>query len=189
MEGADATKHREDAVPRQTPVFLEVLSVISSYELTTQINVGSSIFPRDSTSTSHNLGAAGTYSDMPTISYTPISGERYMKALIRPIPPQAVFALIEAGNPADFALTVATRAINGPYNGSSSISRVRQADPKFRTVIEALRRLQSAGAFGASGNSPRRLSSGHATCSTSGRRTTTPCSAWSRRASREGCAE
>jgi hypothetical protein len=130
-----------------TPVFLDVSSVISSYELASQVSLTSNIFPSASDSNNRTLGATGTYTDRPTISYTPITGERYMNGLIRPIPPQAIFAMIESGPPADLVLRVTVRAINGLYNFSTSQTRARAADPTFNMVIDAIRRIQQDGAL------------------------------------------
>jgi len=130
-----------------TPVFLDVSSVISSYELASQVNFTSNIFPRASTSNNQAFGATGTYTDKPTVSYTPITGERYMNGLIRPIPPQAIFAMIESGHPANLVLRVTSRAINGVYNYSASQTRSRAADPTFQMVIDAIRGIQQEGAL------------------------------------------
>ena len=130
-----------------TPVFLDVSSVISSYELASQVNLATNVFPGASAGNNQTLGATGTYTDKPTISYTPITGERYMNSLIRPIPPQAIFAMIESGHPADLVLRVTVRAINGVYNYSASQSRARTADPTFEKAIGAIRRIQQEGAL------------------------------------------
>ena len=130
-----------------TPVFLDVSSVISSYELASQISLASNIFPGNSANNNRSLGATGTYTDKPTISYTPTTGERYMNGLIRPIPPQAIFAMIESGHPADLVLRVTARAINGVYNYSASQTRARAADPTFQKVVDAIRRIQQEGAL------------------------------------------
>jgi hypothetical protein len=130
-----------------TPVFLDVSSVISSYELASQVNLAMSVFPNTSAGNNQTLGATGTYTDRPTISYTPITGERYMNSLIRPLSPQAIFAMIEAGHPADFLLRVTARAINGVYNYSVSQTRARPADPAFHRVTDAIRHIQQEGAL------------------------------------------
>lgn len=130
-----------------TPVFLDVSSVISSYELASQITLGVNNFPNAPDSSSRSLGATGMYTDRPTISYTPITGERYMNALVRPIPPQAIFAMIETGHPADLVLRVTVRAINGRYNSSVRQSKARVADLSFGIVVDAIRRLQQEGAL------------------------------------------
>jgi hypothetical protein len=130
-----------------TPVFLEVSSVISSYELASQVNLASNVFPNASAGNNQTLGATGTYTDKPTISYTPITGERYLNGLLRPIPPQAIFAMIESGHPADYILRVTVRAINGINNYSAAQPRSRTADPAFQKVIDAFRRIQQVGAL------------------------------------------
>jgi len=130
-----------------TPVFLDVSSVISSYELASQISLASNVFRGDPIGPEQSFGATGTYTDRPTISYTPVTGERYMNGLIRPLPPQAIFAMIESGHPADLILRVTVRAINGLYNYSSSQMRTRHADPTFQMVIDAIRDIQQEGAL------------------------------------------
>jgi hypothetical protein len=130
-----------------TPVFLDVSSVISSYELASEVSLSANVFPGASASGSRTFGATGTYTDKPTISYAPITGERYLNSLLRPIPPQAIFAMIESGHRADYLLRVTVRAINGLYNSSASQPRARVADPTFSRVVDAIRRVQQTGAL------------------------------------------
>ncbi len=132
-----------------TPVFLDVASVISSYTLQSQVDLAARIFPNSSTDTFRNLGVSGVYTDRPTISYAPLTGEKYVNNLLRPIPPQAIFAMIQAGHQADYILQAAVRAINDVYNYSGgSQPRARREDPTFPLVIGAFRRVQQAGALG-----------------------------------------
>jgi len=130
------------------PVFLEVSSVISSYTLQSEVSLAARIFPHSRVDSYGNLGATGTYTDRPTISYTPVTGEKYIDKLLRPIPPQAIFAMIQAGHPADYILSLTVRAINDVYNYSAAPARTRREDPAFYQVIEAIRRIQQAGALG-----------------------------------------
>ena len=130
------------------PVFLDVSSVISSYQLESQVNVAADIFPRSPIDTNYSPGVRGTYTDRPTISYTPLTGERFINSLLRPILPQTIFVMMGAGHPADFILQATVRAINGIYNYSASPPRARRADPQFYLVTEAIRRIQQAGALG-----------------------------------------
>ena len=131
-----------------TPVFLDVSSVISSYTLQSQVDIAARIFPKSPPDTFGNLGASGLYTDRPTISYAPLTGEKFVNNLLRPIPPQAIFAMIQAGHQADYILAVAVRAINDVYNSSASPARARREDPTFRLVIRAFRQIQQAGALG-----------------------------------------
>jgi hypothetical protein len=131
-----------------TPVFLDISSVVSSYSLQTDLSLAARIFPRSRTDTFRELGASGSYTDRPTISYTPVTGKKYVDALLRPIPPQAIFAMIQAGHQADFIMRGTVRAINGVHNTSLSPGRARPEDPTFERVIDAFRRVQQAGALG-----------------------------------------
>ncbi|OGA55033.1 MAG: hypothetical protein A3F74_07395 [Betaproteobacteria bacterium RIFCSPLOWO2_12_FULL_62_58] len=131
------------------PVFLDVSSVINSYTLQSEVSLAARIFRRSPGATFREFGATGTYTDRPTISYTPVTGEKYIGKLLRPIPPQAIFAMIQAGHPADYILSLTVRAINDAYNYSGAPARARHEDPEFRRVIEAFRRIQQAGALAA----------------------------------------
>jgi hypothetical protein len=128
------------------PIFLDVSSVISSYAFQGQVTASGTL-ATESPASFINLGANATYLDRPTISYTPLLGDRFTKSLLRPIPPVAVFSLIQAGYAADFVLWVTVRAINGVYNRSSG-ARGRQADRAFFPLLEALRRIQQSGILG-----------------------------------------
>jgi hypothetical protein len=102
----------------------------------------------DTTGSFVNAGAAASYTDKPTISYTPLTGDKFDKSLLRPLTPGTIFALIQAGYPADFVLRVTVRSMNGIYNRASEGAQVRPADPEFYPLIEAIRRIQRTGVLG-----------------------------------------
>ena len=131
-----------------TPVFLDISSVISSYQLQGEGSFTENIFPHAPTSASRSIGLSGTYTDSPTITYTPLTGEKFIDSLLKPLPPQTIFTMIEAGHPADFIFQLTVKAINGIANGSAAPQRGRAADPRFSLIVAALRRIQQAGALG-----------------------------------------
>lgn len=130
------------------PTFMDVSSVIASYAFIGNANAGAAVniegsaapitFPKAVGS----FGVSGTYLDRPTISFTPLIGDKFTKNLLRPIPPSAIFSLIAAGYPADLMLQITTRALNGVYNRSSATWHTRPADPEFYPLLDALRRIQ-----------------------------------------------
>lgn len=131
------------------PVYLEVSSVISSSAMQSQVSLAAGWFsglPIDGNNQA--IGASGMYTDRPTISYTPLSGERFSRYLLRPLSPAAVLSLIQAGYPVDRVLQLTTRAANGVYNRSASPARARTADPRFYQLLEALRRIQRSESLG-----------------------------------------
>lgn len=131
------------------PTFLDISSIISGYTLQGGVSAGGAFATDRTTAVPYGLGTIGGsagYIDRPTISYTPLVGDRFTRSLLRPIPPAAIFELLEAGFPADIVLLVTLRALNGVSNRSSMGGRTRSADPRFYPLLEAFRRLQLSGA-------------------------------------------
>ena len=129
------------------PVFLDVSSLISSYTLQAQVFVNGEVIT-DTTGSFVNPGASASYTDKPTISYTPIIGDKFAKAFLHPLAPGTIFSLIQAGYPADFVLRVTVRAINGIYNRATDGGQVHPAAPQFYPLLAAMRRIQQTGALG-----------------------------------------
>jgi hypothetical protein len=128
-----------------TPSFLDVSSVISSYAIQGQLSAGGIINSNPtnvapwSTAT---LGGGVAYLDRPTVSYTPLTGDKFAKSMMRPISPAGIFQLTQAGYRADFILLVTVRAMNGIRNVNRTGGEVQAADPEFLPLVAALRRLQ-----------------------------------------------
>ncbi len=127
------------------PSFLDVSSVISNYAVGGQLTAGdaansnlTSVAPWNTAT----FGAGIAYQDRPTISYTPLTGDKFTKSLLRPITPIGIFQLIQAGYAADFILQVTVRSLNGIKNQATSGGQVQPADPAFYPLLEAIRRLQ-----------------------------------------------
>ena len=131
-----------------TPVFLDVSSVISAYELAGEVSLSAGFgHSEEDTGANNMVGTKGSFTDSPTITYTPLTGENFVNALLKPLPPQTIFAMIETGHPADFILRIAVSAMNGVRNRSAAPARTRSTDLAFQQVTDALRRIQRAGAL------------------------------------------
>ena len=129
------------------PVFLDVSSVISQYQIAGQINLGATI-NNNPWSTSETLGATGNYVDRPTITFTPIIGDKFARSLMSPIPPTAILSLIQGGYPVDLVFRLLVHEINGVRNRFGGEVRAHSADPEFYSLVQKLREIQSAGAIG-----------------------------------------
>jgi hypothetical protein len=136
-----------------TPVFLDVASIINQYALETTLTAAGSInnvsgvvpgVPDSSVS----LGGQGRWTDRPTITYSPLVGERFARSLMTPIPPPSLMSLIQAGYPIDLVFRLAVHVVNGIHNRYGGGARVRAADPEFHELLERLRRVQTAGVIG-----------------------------------------
>ena len=128
----------------EAPVFVDVSSVINQYSLTGQVDAGigfnNSLIGGDS----RQIGAKGRWEDRPTITYTPISGKKFSESLLTPVPPEALFALVQSGWPADLMFRLTVAAMNGVEDANSG----KQADPRFRELLAAWKRLRDARVIG-----------------------------------------
>jgi hypothetical protein len=120
------------------PVFLDVSSVVSQYELK-----GGVIWRDDSLLAP--FVARGSYAEKPTISYTPLSGEKFIKSFMTPLPPEIMLHMIEAGWPADFIFRICVQAINGMYNQGGFQMNSHPADSQFNTLLALLASIQKSG--------------------------------------------
>ena len=126
------------------PVFMEVSSIISQYALEGQINLGATWGSGDS----QTVGGSGKYTDRPTITYNPLTGEKFSRSLMTPIPIRGFLFLIQAGYPVDFMFRIGVQTINGVDNRFGGKMMGRSADLRFNRLTEAMRRIQRSGGLG-----------------------------------------
>jgi len=133
-----------------TPVFLDVASVISQYQVATQMNLGLTwVHPVSSVATnSQSVTGMAQYVERPTITYMPLSGEKFARSLMKPLPPPAILSLIQAGYPIDLVLRFCVHTVNGIRNRYGGSARAHPADPEFYPLLEKMRRIQDSGATG-----------------------------------------
>jgi len=131
------------------PVFVDVASIVSGYSLQTGVNVNGTVSSdRAVQGNFASVGGQAIYTDRPTITFVPMTGENFLRGLITPIDPKNVFFLLQSGYAADFILGMAVESLNGVRNRSTAGGIVRDADPDFVRALQLLRDVQTAGAFG-----------------------------------------
>ena len=132
-----------------TPLFVDVGQVVAGYTLETAVNVGGILSSSGAVQgNSASLGSPGRFTDRPTITYTPLTGNRFIENIATPISPTAIFETIEAGFPAHAMMLLGVASINGLRNVDSDSDGARAADPHFLEVAQLLRDAQRRGAFG-----------------------------------------
>ncbi len=130
-----------------TPVFLDVVSVINSYEVSGAASLGGTWKFNPSYESGASAGTSGFYADRPTITYAPLRGERFSRSMLTPIPPSSIFYFIQSGYNAAAVFRVLVQSINGIRNNRSQITRSLPADPDFYRLTERLVRVQASGAY------------------------------------------
>lgn len=131
------------------PVFVDVASIVAGYSMQTGVSVGGSFSTKNTVGGDIvSAGAQAVYTDRPTITYVPMTGEKFLRALITPIEPKNIFFMLQTGYPADFILGLTVESLNGVRNRSTSGGVFREADPDFLTALQLLRDVQAVGAVG-----------------------------------------
>jgi len=130
------------------PVFVDVGQIVAGYTLETQVSgtlgFGTTLTGGDTQS----LGGVGRYTDRPTITYMPKTGEAYLRSLLEPVDPAALLSLIAAGYSPELLFTWAVESINGIRNFSNVGSRRQMPDSRYYAFVDLLTSMQQSGAVG-----------------------------------------
>jgi hypothetical protein len=127
------------------PIFVEVGQIVSGYTLEADASVGGTAGFGGAPTSTLTLNGLGRYIDRPTITYEPLTGNRFISTLMASIPPDALFNAIQSGWPADVMLTVGVASINGLKNENLAAGGAIAPDPKFIRVTELMRQIQLSG--------------------------------------------
>ncbi|MFC1823922.1 hypothetical protein ACFL9T_14525 [Thermodesulfobacteriota bacterium] len=131
------------------PLFVDVASVVAGYSLEGSVSFGGTVSSKNTLQGDFlSLGTAGKYTDRPTITYAPITGEKFNKSFMTPIPPRAILFLMQSGWPVDMIFPITVDSINGLRSRVSGGANRRLGDPGFYRVVNLLRKIQKSGAAG-----------------------------------------
>jgi hypothetical protein len=136
------------------PVFLDVGQIVAGYSIVRSFSGTATGYAYNSGPVPHGLtgllglSGQGSFNDSPTVTYTPMSGERFARSLMMPIPPSVILNLIQAGSPVEEVFRTSVQSINGVDNRRVGRLYVRRANPEFYALLPNLGRLQLSGDIG-----------------------------------------
>jgi hypothetical protein len=131
------------------PTFVDVGQIVSGYSLETGLNLGGNLSSAGAIQgNSVTVGGAAKFTDRPTITYTPLTGPKFIRALMTPLPPDSVLYTVQSGWPANAVFFATVAVMNGLKNQETTITGVTPPDPKFIRALELLRKIQNSGAVG-----------------------------------------
>src|SRR5262245_2225789 len=132
-----------------SPLFLELGGVVAQYTYDASLSVSGQI--SSSGSSGATVGTGLAYSEQPTITYTPLSGEEFATRMLAPIPLDAVMLFAQSGWSAERLLLVTVQRVNDLFNAPTASGPTPDRAPDyeaFEDFAERFRRLQSAGLIG-----------------------------------------
>jgi len=131
------------------PIFVDVGQIVAGYTLETGATLGGNLSSLGAIQgNSISAGGSARYTDGPTITYTPLTGMKFVRALMTPLPPDSVLYTIQSGWPANAVFFASVAVMNGLKNQEASIAGVTPPDPKFIRVLELMRKIQASGSVG-----------------------------------------
>jgi hypothetical protein len=131
------------------PVFLNVQQIVAGYNFDVGGGLAASLnspFGRGNDSAGANV--SGRFTERPTITYSPLSGQDFFKNLMRPIRPSLLMGLVQAGWPVDVLLLLSADSIGEFHNSGISGGRNVAGDTEFFFIVDVLRELQEYNAIG-----------------------------------------
>lgn len=135
---------------RDTPLFIDVGSVIAQYSLSGNVGASPTIGIDGSDNNQYGFGIGGSYSESPTITYEPLRGGAAAERLLTPINPSILALLSQSGWSIERLLLCCVQEINGVDNAPSATGPAPTSLPdnrRFREVAAALRDVQSGGSL------------------------------------------
>lgn len=127
-----------------SPSFVTVSQIIAAYNFDASggptLNIGSGSLPNYAEAT-----ATVSYANHPTFTFTPVTGEAYASAYIRPLPSSLILPLADSGMPIDLLLRVAIQSVGDLQNAAPLGGANSDGSAGFFELLRALRNLQLAG--------------------------------------------
>ena len=130
---------------RDSPLFLSVQNITSRYTLNR--NGNARIPDLQNVADTTVLTFAGSVAESPTVVYTPVQGEQFIRELLSPIPPENIALLAQSGWSIERIFLLCVQAINELFNAPSASGPTPSLAPQFKEFGEfasALRDLQTS---------------------------------------------
>lgn len=126
---------------RDTPFFMEVASISTSFEFTASAGANATL--PDASPDTYGLSGGLSYIEKPTVTYTPLQGDRFVMQLMKPISLDIVLLLYHSGWSIERIFRLTLQSINDIKNAPSASGPTPERVPRFETFLRISRILRS----------------------------------------------
>lgn len=96
------------------PIYLDIGPIVSGYTLETSASAGLSL-PKKETmgGDTATFGGGARFTDRPTITYTPLTGDRFLEGFLAPTEPARALSVLQAGDCGTLAVADHDGSVDG----------------------------------------------------------------------------
>ena len=125
---------------RDNPVFLEITNISTHFSLSSSLSARADV--REAFPDTYSFGLGLSYGESPTITFTPLHGEQFVKRLLSPIPLEHLILLLNSGWRADRVLRICVQRINDFKNAPTASGPTPVLKPEFEGFLRLARLTQ-----------------------------------------------
>tara|TARA_B110000196_G_scaffold316558_1_gene328106 strand:+ start:351 stop:1382 length:1032 start_codon:yes stop_codon:yes gene_type:complete len=133
---------------RDTPFFMEVSSVASQFSLSSTANASATL--QDGVKGLFGLGGSVGMTEKPTVTYSPLQGNKFIQRVLSPLPLKTVVLLFHSGWSIERIFRLCFQQMNSQKNAPSASGPTPSLAPQFKgfaSAVKFLRELQIQGAI------------------------------------------
>lgn len=125
---------------RDTPFFLEVGNVASQFKLRNKASITAQL--ESMVKDIFNLGASTSYEESPTVSYTPLQGDSFVKNILSTLPLKTITLLFHSGWSIERVFRVSCQLLGGLENAPGASGPTPSFAPEYKKFLKAIKYLQ-----------------------------------------------
>jgi hypothetical protein len=125
---------------RDTPFFMEVSNIASQFSLKSQASISAQL--ESIVEDIFNIGASASYVESPTVSYSPLQGDKFVKNILSTIPLKTIALLFHSGWSVERIFRVLFQTLNELENAPGASGPTPKLAPNYRAFQKAIHHLQ-----------------------------------------------
>ena len=125
---------------RDTPFFLEVGNVASQFRLKKKASITAQL--ESMIEDIFNLGVSTSYEEKPTVNYTPLQGDSFVKHVLSSLPLKTITLLFHSGWSIERVFRVSCQLLGGLENAPGASGPTPKLAPRYKEFLKAIKYLQ-----------------------------------------------
>jgi hypothetical protein len=126
---------------RDTPFFMEVSSVASQFTLSSTANASATL--QDGVKGLFGLGGSLGLTEKPTVTYSPLQGDKFIQRVLSPLPLQTIALLFHSGWSIERIFRLCFQRMNHLKNAPGASGPTPSLAPQFLEFVSAVKYLRA----------------------------------------------